>query len=131
MWKEPKKWWKELSDPKGKKDYDWAHLANRYFPKRVDAKCKKDPSLAVAHGCFWRYHPEVAYAWELRLQDEIGPDFTIDEKDSKECRKQFLAKNAKVAAEIKAKELARRAKKKDKSDQLDLEDEPTSEEEDE
>jgi hypothetical protein len=33
----------------------------------------------VAHGCFWRYHPERAWTWELRLQDEIGPDFRIDE----------------------------------------------------
>ena len=29
-------------------------------------KCKDDPSLAVAHGCFWNYHPERAYAWEPR-----------------------------------------------------------------
>jgi hypothetical protein len=54
------------------KDYDWSHLAMRYFPTRVDAKCRRDPSLGVAHGCFWRYHPERAWAWELRLQDEIG-----------------------------------------------------------
>jgi hypothetical protein len=54
------------------KDYDWSHLAMRYFPTRVDEKCRRDPSLGVAHGCFWRYHPERAWAWELRLQDEIG-----------------------------------------------------------
>ena len=51
----------------------------RYWPTRVDEKCQKDPSLGVAHGCFWRYHPERAWAWELRLQDEIGPDFRIEE----------------------------------------------------
>ncbi|MEZ4251256.1 MAG: hypothetical protein R3B99_23835 [Polyangiales bacterium] len=83
QWKDPKKWWKELAsaapapeDPKSKspkgKDYDWSHLAMRYFPARVDEKCRRDPSLGVAHGCFWRYHPERAWAWELRLQDEIG-----------------------------------------------------------
>jgi hypothetical protein len=33
----------------------------------------------VAHGCFWRYHPVRAWTWELRLQDEIGPDFRIEE----------------------------------------------------
>jgi hypothetical protein len=33
----------------GKKDYDWSHLAARYFPERVRAKCVTDPSLAVAH----------------------------------------------------------------------------------
>jgi hypothetical protein len=80
QWKEPKKWWKELSTSKGKKDYDWSHLAMRYWPKRVDDKCRKDPSLGVAHGCFWRYHPERAWAWELRLQDEIGPEFRIEER---------------------------------------------------
>ncbi len=79
QWKEPKKWWKELAAADGKKDYDWAHLAMRYWPKRVDEKCQKDPSLAVAHGCFWRYHPARAWAWELRLQDEIGPAFRIEE----------------------------------------------------
>lgn len=79
QWKDPKKWWKELASAQGKKDYDWAHLAMRYWPSRVDEKCQNDPSLAVAHGCFWRYHPERAWAWELRLQQEIGPDFHIDE----------------------------------------------------
>jgi hypothetical protein len=51
----------------------------RYWPSRVDEKCQGDPSLAVAHGCFWRYHPERAWAWELRLQQEIAPDFRIEE----------------------------------------------------
>ena len=44
---------------------------------RVDEKCQQDPSLGVAHGCFWRYHPGRAWAWELRLQDEIGPRTTF------------------------------------------------------
>lgn len=72
QWKEPKKWWRELAESKSSKDYDWAHLAMRYWPARVDAKCQADPSLGVAHGCFWRYHPDRAWAWELRLQDELG-----------------------------------------------------------
>ena len=79
QWRDPKKWWKELANAQGKKDYDWAHLAMRYWPDRVDQKCQKDPSLGVAHGCFWRYHPERAWAWELRLQQEIGSDFRIEE----------------------------------------------------
>ena len=79
QWKEPKKWWKELASAQGKKDYDWSHLAMRYWPDRVDRKCQADPSLGVAHGCFWKYHPARAWAWELRLQDEIGPDFKIEE----------------------------------------------------
>ena len=32
QWKDPKKWWKELANAQGKKDYDWSHLAARYFP---------------------------------------------------------------------------------------------------
>ncbi len=79
QWKDPKKWWKELASAKGRKDYDWSHLATRYWPTRVDEKCQEDPSLGVAHGCFWRYHPPRAWAWELRLQDEIGPSFRIEE----------------------------------------------------
>jgi hypothetical protein len=79
QWKDSKKWWKQLCEAKGKKDYDWSHLAMRYWPTRVDAKCQEDPSLGVAHGCFWRYHPDRAWAWELRLQDEIGPNFRIEE----------------------------------------------------
>jgi hypothetical protein len=79
QWKDPKKWWKELSEAKGKKDYDWSHLAMRYWPARVDQKCQDDPSLGVAHGCFWRYHSARAWSWELRLQDEISLDFRIEE----------------------------------------------------
>jgi hypothetical protein len=79
QWKDPKKWWKQLSSAKGKKHFDWSHLAMRYWPTRVDEKCQKDPSLGVVHGCFWRYHPNRAWTWELRLQDEIRPDFRIEE----------------------------------------------------
>ncbi len=45
-WAEPKKYWGELQ--KGK--YDWAHLAMKYWPDRVKGKCRKDKSLAIAHG---------------------------------------------------------------------------------
>lgn len=45
-WKEPKKYWKELKEGK----YDWSHIAMRYWPKRVKEKCKRDKSLAIAHG---------------------------------------------------------------------------------
>ena len=110
----PKKWWKELCDPKGKKDYDWSHLAARYFPTRVDEKCQEDPSLGVAHGRFWKYHPAKAYQWELRLQDEIRPDFTIDEEGSDEYRAAFLTDHPAEAEEIRAKEMKRREKKRKK-----------------
>jgi Eco57I restriction-modification methylase len=79
QWKDPKKGWGQLAKAAEGTDYDWSHLAMRYWPSRVDEKCRKDPSLGVAHGCFWRYHPARAWAWELRLQSEIGPDFRITE----------------------------------------------------
>lgn len=31
-------------------EYDWAHLAYAIWPERVKTKCKKDKSLAIAHG---------------------------------------------------------------------------------
>lgn len=119
VWKDPKKWWKQLANAEGKKDYDWSHLAARYFPTRVQKKCHEDPSLAVAHGCFWELHPANAYAWELRLQDEIKPDFTIDEPGSDAAREEFLGEHAKQAKEILASEIKRRERKaaKDESDE--------------
>jgi hypothetical protein len=95
----------------GKKDYDWSHLAARYFPTRVRKKCQDDPSLAVAHKCFWELHPAKAYAWELRLQDEIRPDFTIDEPGSDAARVKFLDEHEAEANEILAHEMKRREKK--------------------
>lgn len=97
QWKDPKKWWKELARAQGRKDYDWAHLAKRYFPTRVEKKCRTNASLALAHGCLWTYHPETAYAWELRLRLEIGPDFCIDEAGSQELRAAFLQADEVVA----------------------------------
>jgi hypothetical protein len=111
QWNDPKKCWKQLCEPDGRKDYDWPHLARRYFPARVEEKCQTDPSLAVAHGCFWKYHPAKAYAWELRLQDEIRPGFTIDEEESDECRKRFLEDHPDEAREIEAAERKRRERK--------------------
>jgi len=117
LWKEPKKWWKELAAGSGKKDYDWAHLAMRYWPTRVDAKCRKDPSLAVAHGCFWRYHQKQAWAWELRLQNEIGADFRIEEEPyrgdggSEAHRNVLIADHPSDAIEVALAEALRRIRK--------------------
>lgn len=102
----------ELCNAKGKKDYDWSHLAARYFPTRVDEKCQKDPSFAVAHSVFWEYHPSKAYEWEPRLQDEIAPDFTIDEEDSDELRAEFEAKYPQLVADLHEKEEKRRERKR-------------------
>ena len=120
QWKKPKTWWHELCTAKGKKDYDWSHLAARYFPTRVDTKSQQDPSLAVAHGSFWQHHPAKAYEWELRLQDEIGPDFTIDEANSDALRQQFEAEQADIIKELKAKEEKRRERKYKKANKEQL-----------
>jgi hypothetical protein len=130
QWADPKKWWTQLAKADGK-DYDWAHLAKRYFPTRALAKCQEDPSLAVAHGCFWRYHPAKAYAWELRLQDEIRPDFTLDEPGSDEARAAFEKTHPAEAAAIRDKEAARRAKKAQKALVDDLPDAEAADEEEE
>ena len=116
QWKDPKKWWKELATAQGRKDYDWSHLAACYFPSRVREKCVQDPSLAVAHHCFWELHPAKAYAWELRLQDEIRPDFTIDEPNSFEHRAAFLKAHPEEVEAAQTKEAQRRARKAAKTD---------------
>lgn len=131
QWKDPKKWWKELANAQGKKDYDWSHLAARYFPDRVKKKCHDDPSLAVAHACFWELHPAKAYAWELRLQDEIRPDFTIDEPGSDAARAAFLAEHPREAGELLAKEQKRREKKAAKAEDAELFDEVDADQEEE
>jgi hypothetical protein len=117
QWKEPRGWWQELCAASGRKDYDWSHLAMRFFPSRVDRKCQDDPSLAVAHGCFWRYHPARAWAWELRLQDEIDPDFRITEAPYRgdqgdgPHRAAWLASSPEEALQAVDKEVRRRLKK--------------------
>lgn len=81
LWKDPKKWWEILSKPAGKKDYDWSHLAMRYWPTRVFEKVKKDPSLAVAHSDYGVYagrdlfrelHPEAAKKWDEQQGKKDG-----------------------------------------------------------
>ena len=116
QWKDPKRWWKELAlaNPRGNKDYDWSQLAARYFPSRVDKKCQVDPSLGVAHGCFWKYHPENAYKWELRLRDEIAPDFTINEEGSDEARIAFENEYPEKVEELVEAERKRREKNRKK-----------------
>ncbi|MBI5606695.1 MAG: hypothetical protein HY879_25475 [Deltaproteobacteria bacterium] len=45
-WKEPKKYWEELQEGK----YDWSYIAYHLWPDRVKELCKKDRSMAIAHG---------------------------------------------------------------------------------
>lgn len=47
------KWQKDLKacwEKLEKKEYDWAHLAYSIWPKRVEELCRKDRSIAIAHG---------------------------------------------------------------------------------
>lgn len=80
LWKDPKKWWEHLEKPVGKNDYDWSHLAMRYWPKRVWKKLEKDPSLAVAHSDYGEYkgkdlfkelHPAMAVKWEAEQAKRV------------------------------------------------------------
>ena len=50
--------WKKLSQG----DYDWAHLAMSMWPNRVLEVCKKDRSIAIAHGKEELCSPEPAKA---------------------------------------------------------------------
>ena len=45
-WNEPKKYWEELQEDK----YDWSHIALQLWPERVKELCRKDRSVAIAHG---------------------------------------------------------------------------------
>jgi hypothetical protein len=112
LWKEPRAWWKQLASGAGKKDQNASRLAARYFPRRVRARCAEDPSLAVAHGCFWELHPAEAFAWELRLKEEIGPDFTIDEPGAAAARERFFREQAAEARAIERAEQKRRARRR-------------------
>lgn len=88
-WKKPKEIWQNILKPQGKKDYDWSHLAMRYFPKRVLAKCKVDPSLAVAHSnygsyqdrdLFKEFHPTASKKWDERNESK-GSGSSSDNND--------------------------------------------------
>ena len=110
QWKDPRKWWRQLCRAEGRKDYDWAVLAARYFPGRVERKCRADPSLAAAHSCLWKHHPEQAYAWELRLQATISAEFCLDEPGCNERRTAFLRAHPQQAEQIRAEQAQRRAR---------------------
>ena len=111
QWSQPRQWWRELAQAEGKKDHDWARLAMRYWPARVDAKCRRDPSLSVAHGCLWRYHPARAWTWELRMQEELGPDFRIEEDGAAAHRARYLEEHPHEARAAAEKEALRRSRK--------------------
>ena len=126
QWPDPKKWWSELVAAKRKKDFDWSHLAMRYFPTRVDKKCQKNQSYAIAHRCFWKYHPALAWQWELRVQDEVGTQCRIEEGSyrgdggHKVHRADYLRDNPEEALTTVEKEVLRRLKGADSIKEMTL-----------
>jgi hypothetical protein len=60
----PKEWWNKLCS-EDKKNFDWSYLSRCYFPNRIEEKCLKDLSLALAHGCLGKYHPQIAKQWKV------------------------------------------------------------------
>lgn len=64
-------------------DYDWAHLAMRFWPERVVPKCAGDRSLAIAHGLetdFWQETPDGK--WRAREVDSETVDALVVERSS-------------------------------------------------
>ena len=60
-------YWLELEEGK----YDWAQVAMLYWPTRVTDKCRRDKSLAIAHGLDEEYFPGLRE--ELRREATV-PD---------------------------------------------------------
>ncbi len=114
----PKIWWNSLCNAE-EKNYDWSHLARRYFPDRVEERCKRDPALAIRHGCLWKYHPQCAWRWELRLQDEIGRDFLIKEVGHETYRMSFFAKPLSKKQQVFYQQFAPPKKKRKRSTRKD------------
>ncbi|MFT4977409.1 MAG: hypothetical protein ACI8S6_003314, partial [Myxococcota bacterium] len=102
QWSSPRRWWLLLVSGK----LDWSLMAARHWPERVARRCQEDPSLAAAHGRLWQDHPGEAWAWELRLQEEIGADFCIEGEGHVAARAAHVVTAA--AAEAVALEARRR-----------------------
>ena len=77
--KECKKVWDKLC----KGEYDWAHLAMHLWPERVVPKCRKDRSLAIAHGLedvFWEEDSDGK--WKPRKVDSGTVDRLVADRSS-------------------------------------------------
>lgn len=113
----PKNWWKQISQAQGKMN-DWSHLAMKYWPTRVQQKCQQDPSLAVDHGCLWKYHPTIAWEKEIQYQHRIDCSFTIQEEDHHIYRHQYLICNTDAAIEVIFREVLLRAKEEPEENEI-------------
>ncbi len=108
FWSIPRQWWQHLVSPSKRHDLDWSHLAGRYFPTRVEQKCRDEPSLAYRHGCLWRLHPQLAWSSEMYMQRKShhGPTYAIEPGDFH--RAQFIEYQQPAALEAIALELRQR-----------------------
>ena len=90
--------------------------------------CGEYPWVPASEPPSWRSRPGAAdvRSGDLR-EDEIRPDFTIDEPDSGALRKRFLAENAALARELQAAETRRRERKAAKDEAEDPADQDASE----
>jgi hypothetical protein len=75
-WKEAEKTWEALQDAK----YDWAHIAYQLWPDRVRELCKRDLSVAIAHGLEDICEVETPKS----LRDASADDDEIEEDDQDE-----------------------------------------------
>lgn len=81
--KELKSTWDALCDGK----YDWAHLAMHLWPERVVPMCRKDRSLAIAHGLedvFWTEGADGK--WTARETPTRNVDELVGERTSPEVK---------------------------------------------
>jgi hypothetical protein len=71
--------WKALE----KGEYDWAHLAYSIWPDRVTKKCKKDLSMAIAHGleniCEIKPKEKKAKATKPAKKGSVNPQLNFEE----------------------------------------------------
>lgn len=71
--------WKALD----KGEYDWAHLAYSIWPERVTKKCKKDLSMAMAHGlesiCEIKPKEKKAKATKPAKKGSVNPQLNFEE----------------------------------------------------
>jgi DNA-binding Lrp family transcriptional regulator len=70
--------WKALE----KGEYDWAHLAYSIWPDRVTQKCRKDLSMAIAHGlediCEVKPKETKAKAKKAPAETKVNPQLNLE-----------------------------------------------------
>jgi hypothetical protein len=52
-------------------EYEWAHMAYTIWPKRVLELCRRDRSIAVAHGSEALYEAPSASPWRRRRRQRV------------------------------------------------------------